>query len=314
MPDLTIGYLLPTREEVMRGREDPEPLLGLAVEAERAGFDAVWVGDSPLARPRHDALLMLAAVAARTSRVTLGTAVLLAPARNAVALAHSAATLDRLAAGRLVLGLGAGFPYPATERQFEALGMPFRGRIGRLEETIAAMRALWSAGGEPVTVHGRHVAFEDVAVVPGPHRPGGPPLWLAGIGERAEERVGRLADGWLPYPPEPARYAEAWARVSDAARRAERPEPVAGMYLTAALDADPAVAQERLRTTIEAYYEMPVDLVGQVQALYAGTPEGLAERVAQYAEAGARHVVLRICDERPERGLREATRVRELVA
>jgi alkanesulfonate monooxygenase SsuD/methylene tetrahydromethanopterin reductase-like flavin-dependent oxidoreductase (luciferase family) len=89
-----IGYLLPTRERVMEGRPQTGPLLDLAVRAEGLGFDSVWVGDSLLARPRHDPLTLLAAVAARTKKVQLGTAVFLPALRNPVVLAHQLATLD----------------------------------------------------------------------------------------------------------------------------------------------------------------------------------------------------------------------------
>ncbi|MEZ5408620.1 MAG: LLM class flavin-dependent oxidoreductase [Acidimicrobiales bacterium] len=91
------GILLPTREAVIYGDRtgDPRPLVELAVAAEAAGFDSVWAGDSLLARPRAEPLTLLAAVAARTSRVELGTAVLLASMRNPEQLAQSAATLRR---------------------------------------------------------------------------------------------------------------------------------------------------------------------------------------------------------------------------
>src|ERR1700760_2029620 len=83
-----LGYLLPTRERVMEGRPETAPLLELAARAERLGFDSVWVGDSLLARPRHEPLTLLAAVASRVRRVDVGTAVLLPALRNPVLLAH----------------------------------------------------------------------------------------------------------------------------------------------------------------------------------------------------------------------------------
>src|SRR5215471_5924742 len=98
-----LGYLLPTRERVMEGRSHTGPLLALAERAEGLGFDSLWVGDSLLARPRHDPLTLLAAVAARTRKVRLGTAVFLPALRNPVVLAHQLATLDQISEGRLVL-------------------------------------------------------------------------------------------------------------------------------------------------------------------------------------------------------------------
>src|SRR5215218_450323 len=116
MPKL--GYLLPTRERIMEGRDETGSLLALAERAESLGFDSVWVGDSVLARPRHDPMTLLAAVAARTRKVELGTAVLLPPLRNPVLLAHQVATLDRLAEGRLILGVGIATDVPNIRAEF----------------------------------------------------------------------------------------------------------------------------------------------------------------------------------------------------
>src|SRR5437879_11886428 len=103
MPKL--GYLLPTRERTMGGQEEALPLLELAERAERLGFDSIWIGDSLLARPRHEPLTLLAAVATRVQRVELGTAVLLPALRNPVLMAHQVATLDQVAEARLLIGV-----------------------------------------------------------------------------------------------------------------------------------------------------------------------------------------------------------------
>src|SRR5438045_8967569 len=102
-----VGVLLPTREAAMAGRPDIGPLLEFAERAEEAGFSSLWAGDAPFARPRFEPLSLLAAVADRTRRVTVGTAILLPVLRHPLLLAHAAATVDRIAAGRLVLGVGA---------------------------------------------------------------------------------------------------------------------------------------------------------------------------------------------------------------
>jgi alkanesulfonate monooxygenase SsuD/methylene tetrahydromethanopterin reductase-like flavin-dependent oxidoreductase (luciferase family) len=311
---VSVGYLLPTRDAVAQGTSAAR-LLGLAERAESLGFDGIWVGDGPLARPRHDALTMLAAVAARTERVSLGTGVLLGALRSPLLLAQAAATLDQLAEGRLVLGLGAGFPFPETERQFEAVGVPYRGRVGRLSETIAVLRRLWATPGTPVTFEGRHLALTDVALQPAPYRDGGPPIWLAGAGEAAERRVGLVADGWLPYPPTPEQYAAGWERVKDAAVSAGRTSPpLPALYATVAVDDSPAVAHERLRRNIERYYSQPLEIIQMIQATFAGTPEEVGRWLTGYVRAGARHVVLRVSDEQPERGLESAAHARSLLA
>jgi alkanesulfonate monooxygenase SsuD/methylene tetrahydromethanopterin reductase-like flavin-dependent oxidoreductase (luciferase family) len=310
---LSVGYLLPTRDAVTLGRPAALPLLALGVRAEALGFDAVWAGDGPLARPRHDALSMLAALAASTERIVLGTAVLIAALRSALLLAQAAATIDQIAQGRLLLGVGAGFPFPETERQFEAVGVPYAGRVGRMTETIAAMRALWATPGEPVSYRGRHLALREVELAPSPHRSGGPPIWLAGLGTVAERRVGEMADGWLPYPPNASLYGEAWKRVRAASHRAgrERP-PLPGLYATIAIDRRTENARRRLRRNIERYYAQPLELIEMLQATYAGTADGLGEWLTDYVRAGARHIVLRVCDENAERGLEAAGEARAM--
>src|SRR5512134_1878754 len=120
MSPVKVGVLLPTREAVMSGRFETAPLLDMAERVEAMGYDSVWVGDSLLARPRFEPLTLLAAVAARTRRVGLGTAVLLPALRHPLLLAHAAATVDRLAEGRLVLGVGIAADTPATRKEFES--------------------------------------------------------------------------------------------------------------------------------------------------------------------------------------------------
>src|SRR5258708_26265413 len=115
-----LGYLLPTRQRVMEGRPEAASLLALAERAEALGYDSVWVGDSLLARPRHDPLTLLAAAAARTKRVALGTAVLLPALRNPVVLAQQVATLDQISEGRLVLGAGIASHMPDIRAEFVA--------------------------------------------------------------------------------------------------------------------------------------------------------------------------------------------------
>ncbi|MGW4958633.1 LLM class flavin-dependent oxidoreductase [Nonomuraea sp. NPDC004186] len=341
-----IGYLLPTRDWTVLGNHNLSALIEQARLAEELGFDSVWAGDSPVTRPRADALMMLAAVAATTNQITLGTAVLLPALRHPLLLAHQLATLDGIADGRLIVGMGGGFAHPNTEAQFEALGVGFKRRISRMEESIDIMRRLWT--GETISHQGGHFTFHDVTLDPKPVQAGGPPIWLPGSGERALRRAARLADGWLPYPPTRKAYMEdlnaltsvgtpqaastagtpevssaapstgstpevSWA-ASGASSTASNPEvpPTDGMrepgsprasaahpftpalYATICLDEDPERARHRLRTSIERYYNAPLEFVESIQAMFAGTPEEAANWLNGYIEAGARHVVIRL--------------------
>src|SRR5206468_12423962 len=99
MPPVELGVLLPTREAVMSGRPETGSMLAMAERAAASGFDSVWIGDSITARPRREPLTLLAAVAARTRRVRLGTARLLPALRNPAVLAYLVGALDRAGAG-----------------------------------------------------------------------------------------------------------------------------------------------------------------------------------------------------------------------
>src|SRR4051794_40761372 len=234
-----IGYLLPTREQVMQGRPGGAPLLGLAERPEDPGYDSIGVGDPILARPGPEPLTLLSAVAARTKRAELGTAVLLPALRNPVVLAHGIATLDQISQGRFILGVGIASDVPNLRAEFVACGGPFEKRVGRMLEGLRLCRELWS--GKPVTWNGRWI-MENVSLGPVPHRPGGPPIWIGGMVRASLERVGRLYDGWFPNAPDPERYRTQWQEIRTIARDAGRdPEAITGAgYLTFTIDDDTA--------------------------------------------------------------------------
>ncbi|MGD9884405.1 MAG: LLM class flavin-dependent oxidoreductase [Reyranella sp.] len=303
-----VGYLLPTRERVMEGRYETASLLALAERAEGLGFDSLWVGDSLLARPRHDALTLLAAVAARTRKPELGTAVLLPALRNPVLLAHQVATLDRIAEGRIILGIGIASDWPNIRAEFEAAGVTFEKRIGRLIEGMALCRALWT--GKPVTWDGRW-KMKDAVLGPTPHRPGGPPLWIAGAVTAARTRAGKHFDGWFPNSPAIAEFAPQWAEVQAGARAAGR-DPAgltAAMYLTLAIDDDERRADDKLNAYLEHSYNMPANETRKRQMSYAGSAAGAAAWMKAYVDAGASHLVLRFAGDH-ERHLEAAAKIR----
>jgi alkanesulfonate monooxygenase SsuD/methylene tetrahydromethanopterin reductase-like flavin-dependent oxidoreductase (luciferase family) len=226
-----IGYLLPTREQIMEGRAETGSLLSLATRAEALGYDSIWVGDSVLARPRHDPLTLLAGVAGRVPRVALGTAVLLPALRNPVLLAHQVATLDQVSEGRFILGVGIARDVPNIRAEFAACGVPFEKRVGRMMEGLRLCRALWT--GDAVDLGGRW-PVEGGALAPVPYRAGGPPIWIGGNTTASLERVGKWFDGWFPNAPDPTRFAAQWGHVHATANAAGRnpAQLSAAMYLT----------------------------------------------------------------------------------
>ncbi|PYN44563.1 MAG: LLM class F420-dependent oxidoreductase [Candidatus Rokuibacteriota bacterium] len=286
------GVLIPTREAVMSGRPETAPLLTMAERAEAAGFDSVWIGDSLIARPRHEPLTLLAAVAGRTRRVRLGTGVLLPALRNPVVLAHIVGTLDRAAEGRVILGIGFAADNPSIRKEFAAAGVPFERRVGRFLETIEICQALWRR--DHVSFSGKHFTLQDVTMEPKPHRPGGPPIWIGGSGPTALREAARF-DAWFPTGPSVEFFAQHFPGVQAAARAAGRPpDAVTGAaYLTLALDANRAAAEQRLNSFLETYYAAPARTILARQATYAGPIEGCVEWLQRWIDAGARHLAIR---------------------
>lgn len=303
-----IGYLLPTRENVMEGRPEGKLLLELSRRAESKGYDSLWVGDSLLARPRHEPLTLLAAVAGCTDRVELGTAVLLPVLRNPVVMAHQIATLDQVSDGRVILGVGIAADTPSIRAEFAAAGVPFEKRVGRMLEGLRLCRALWT--GEPVDWVGRWPVEKGV-LGPTPHRPGGPPIWFGSSVQAGIERAGRYFDGWFPTGPDAPGYAARWQQVRDASVQAGRePDTLTGaVYLTISLDDDAERAEANVNGYLERYYQAPAAVMRKRQAVYAGPASSLGEWLASYYEAGAIHLVLRFAGDH-DRHLDQVVRVR----
>src|SRR3954451_22991467 len=182
---------------------------------EALGYDSLWLSDTA-ALGGIAPLTALAAVAARTTNLKLGTSVLVLPGRNPVLLARELATVDVLSGGRMLPAGGLGIDLPS---ELAAMGVAREERGGRLEESIGIIKALWP--GEPVTRAGRFWSLQDVRLTPKPTRPR-LALWLAGPAPAALRRVGRLADGWLASQVGPGDYARMTQTIRQAAADAGR--------------------------------------------------------------------------------------------
>ncbi len=278
------GLLLPSREALLWGDSDLAFVIQAAQQAEQAGYDSVWAGDSLLARPRGEPMTLLAGVAGATTRVTIGTAVLLLLLRHPLSLAHALATLDRIAEGRLIVGVGPGAELPGTHAELAAVGVPSDRRVAAMLSEIERCRRLWR-NEEP-----------GLELQPSPFRQGGPPIWLGGSGPRMLRLAGEIFDGWLPFSPTAAEYASGYRAVREAAERAGRdPDSVAtGAYLTVSVADTPREATDELDAYMRAYYGVPAEVMTRAQACHAGTLESAAEWFAAYRAAGARHLVVRL--------------------
>ena len=256
------GVLLPTRGVlVYAGSGGPrvEQTWQMAETAERAGYDSVWVGDSITSKPRMEPLTAMAAVAARTSRVKVGTAVLLNALRHPVHLAHAAATIDNISGGRTILGLGAG---RGNNKMFvdehAAVGVPIEERASRMEESIRVMRALWT--GEPVSSDGEFYPLEEVELEPRPVQPS-IPLWISSNWvRRGLSRVAELGDAWITNVPSVELFSQCWDRIEQNAGEFGRDPAGIGrcLYVSVNLNDDTGAGPGRGRPLYAGVLQHPL--------------------------------------------------------
>jgi alkanesulfonate monooxygenase SsuD/methylene tetrahydromethanopterin reductase-like flavin-dependent oxidoreductase (luciferase family) len=289
---VSIGVVLPSREAAI-GRHAAASIVDFARRAEQCGFDSVWAGDSLTARPRLEPLTLLAAVAVVTDDVALGTAAMIPALRHPILAAHAIASVDQLSGGRLVLAVGAGYPGDATRQEFEAAGATYDDRRTRLLETVGIWRNIWSytnSGGETL------IPDDVLASLPRPVQAGGPRIWLAGGSGSALESAAKQFDGWLPYPVTADEYRVGLSAIHVTASRSGRStsEFTPALYITLAIGESRAVAERELDEYSHAYYGIPGGTLAEMQATVVGDRAACRDGVAEYIEAGARHVVVRI--------------------
>ena len=208
------------------GVGDAQALVDLACRAEELGTDSVWVHDHVFnvghvfdrigGKPYYEPLTLLSFVAAKTRRVRLGTSVLVLPYHNPVRLAKTAATLDVLSGGRLVMGVGVGL----IEKEIRAMGSPYAERGAFTDEAIAVMRALWTQD-EP-KFEGKFSRFDGMKFSPKPLQKPSIPIVIGGVSRHAIRRAARLGDGWQPLGLAPDALGQGMADLREAARAAGR--------------------------------------------------------------------------------------------
>ena len=302
-----LGILLPTRALLVGDQRpvDAATVLSMAERAEQAGLDSVWVGDSLTAKPRLEPLIALAAIAARTSRVRLGTAVLLAALRHPVLLAHALCSLDLVSQGRTVLGLGVGGAFnDAQVREWRAAGVEPSERAGRLEELLAIVKPL--TRGEEVSFQGRHFQLDSVRVEPRSPQPDGVPVlvachWRAGR-ERQFRRAAKWGDGYISISDSPEEYARLSEKVGRHAEELGRDIAAleTAFYMTVNLDRDEKKAERDSEEFLRRYYG--ANIWGDRWGPF-GRPELTVERIRRYVEACAGTIIVRFASFEQERQL-----------
>ncbi|PKB79221.1 MAG: hypothetical protein BZY88_14470 [SAR202 cluster bacterium Io17-Chloro-G9] len=306
-PHAKIGVLLPTRGLLLAdpAAKSARLVLDLAQKAEEAGLDSVWVGDSLTAKPRLEPLSVLSAVAARTNRVRLGTAVLLAALRHPVLLAQTCATVDLISEGRLVIAAGVGGAFNDSQvHEWQDAGVRPSGRARRLEEIVQIVKGLGGDG--PVDFSGRHFDLESTKMLPRPVQAGGVPFLLAchwRSGREAQfRRAARLADGIISISDSPEEYAQLVPTVRGMAGEMGRDGDALDtvMYMTVNMESDEKKANSDAERFLTGYYG--ANIWGDRWGPFGG-PDRVQQRMAEYAEAGAQTIIVRFASFEPERQL-----------
>ncbi len=281
MPDtLQFGITLP-----LAGDFD----LAHAEMAEDLGYDAIWVSEHIAFHvPTFDAVTTMAALAARTSTIRIGSAIVILPLRPPAAVAKAVSTLDIISNGRVTLGIGVGGEFPQA---FEVCGVPVRERGARTNEAIEVMRALWTQ--DSASYHGRYFQFTEVAMRPKPVQAGGPPIIIGGRSDAALRRAARLGDGYMPYLFTPKQFAEGLGKIrtyaSEVDRQLDRFQAILYQFIYVADTYEEAFQQAN--TQLSTNYNQPFDkLVDRNCAV--GTPDACIARLQAYIDAGARDIIL----------------------
>jgi probable F420-dependent oxidoreductase len=184
---------------------DPEVQRRVVLAAEEVGFESVWTGehvalpirDNPVPTPAEtpflDSLVALARIAGFTSRIRLGTGILVLPHHNPVLIAKALASLDVVSGGRVIAGFAGGYAEP----EFRALGVDFRRRGAITDDSLRAIRTLWTE--EAPTYQGRFADFADIRFEPKPVQRPHPPIIVGGMAPAALRRAAREGDGWYGF-------------------------------------------------------------------------------------------------------------------
>ena len=234
----------------------PDAIRRSAVQAEALGFADVWVSEHvilpkdasyPPSALFYEPILTLTWAAAATKRVRLGSSVMVLPMHHPVPMAKQISTLQCLSEGRVIFGIGVGW----LEAEFAAMGVPFRERGRRTDESIALMKALWND--DPVTFKTTYITAEiaDMRMRPKPSTP--IPIWVGGSSDKALMRAVKLCDGWHGSRLTPEKAAPIVKRL-----RAERPEPAFSISLRTSWDGKDAA---ELSDRLSAYRDVGADHV-----------------------------------------------------
>jgi alkanesulfonate monooxygenase SsuD/methylene tetrahydromethanopterin reductase-like flavin-dependent oxidoreductase (luciferase family) len=303
------GILLPTRNSVMTS-DDAATLaaktqydvVGLAQRAESLGFDSVWVGDSVLAKPRHEPLTTIAALGTATDSITLGTAVYLPALRHPVHVAHMATTVDQLCGGRLVLGVGTGSAGDAgssVEHEYAELGVSWDQRGAVIDEQLDLITRLTTDdsveySGDFFDLEGEGIGFQPC---------GDLPMYVGstvhpehGIVRAIRTRIAQFGSGWVPVmaSPDSIEFGLEQIESTMAAHDRDSEDLEVVLYQDIVVAESEQAALEKERQFVQEYYPGMNPSNDELRRRGAfGPPERIRDTLDAYERAGVDHFITR---------------------
>jgi probable F420-dependent oxidoreductase len=292
---------------------DLDAISAYSVTAEELGFASVWAWDHLFLGARRpfpfaEALTTLTMVAARTSRIMLGTGILVLPIREPAILAKTAATIQMGSKGRLMLGVAAGW----YEREFQATAVPFGQRGQIFERNLDMMYRLWAEDDVSGEWDGRVLQHVRMLPLPKPR----PQVLIGGYVDRVLRRVATRSDGWVTYFYTPESIAGAWARIKDYAEDAGRDPEELNLVAQVPFCVGDSYEQATRKANeyVGDYFDVPAWSEATPESAVRGTPEQCAEQIAAYLRAGVKHLVFCPHNYQPEQVYRLATEVLPLIS
>lgn len=271
---------------------DARALVDYGVRVEELGYDSIWVWDHMLLGvdpnfPIIDSLTALTAIAARTSRIRMGTGILVLPLRNPVALAKQLSSMDQLSQGRMIMGFAAGW----YKREFDAMGIPFNKRGKLMDENLEILERLWTEH----MVDGDYMAHDIKAAVmyPKPVQQPRLPMLIGGYADVVLKRAAVKGDGWLTYFYAPEDFRRSWDKVVGfAAEAGKDPDTLMNasqlpIYVGKSRDA----VKDDMLEWLNAEWDFPSHSDCSRESAIMGTPEECVEQLREHIKQGVQKII-----------------------
>lgn len=270
---------------------DAQKLIEYGVRMEELGFESVWVWDHILLGvdphfPIIDSLSLLTAVAARTSKIKLGTGILVLPLRNPVVLAKQLASMDQISGGRLVLGMASGW----YKREFDAVGIDFHKRGKIMDQNLEIMQRLWAE--DMVTGEYGPYNLRNAVMFPKPVQRPRPSILIGGYADKVLQRAATRSDGWLTYFYTPEGFKEDWAKIT---RFAEEggidPANLNATNQLPIMVGPRSEIEAPMREWLDAEWDFASWSKSTPDSAIMGTPDECVEQLQKHIDAGIDRII-----------------------